>query len=80
VFADLDGDGVEEFVLLGHWLGNVYQLRAGHWEYVGRMNQRYAWGTEMLDGVRGGNIRVELPRWRRLWIGGQLLDIEDTKE
>jgi hypothetical protein len=35
IFADLDGDGVEEFVLLGVYGGPVYQKRSARWEYVG---------------------------------------------
>jgi hypothetical protein len=38
VFADLDGDGIEEFVLLGLYGGPVYQKRSGRWEYVGQVH------------------------------------------
>jgi hypothetical protein len=38
VFADLDGDGVEEFVLLGPYGGPVYQKRSGRWEYIGQVH------------------------------------------
>jgi hypothetical protein len=72
VFADLDGDGVEEFVLLGPWVhSRVYQLRAGRWQYLGGITEGHQW-EQLRD-------RVEPSLWRQLVIEGQRPDVETEK-
>jgi len=81
VFVDLDGDGVEEFVLLGHSGGPVYQSRSGQWEYIGRVNPRgvpAASEDAMRADLSSGHISAAVPQWRDLAIGAQRFRIDET--
>lgn len=68
VFADLDGDGVDEFVLLRAGGGPVYQFRSGYWEHVGRLySQRLpsswpALAAQLAMG-RGRSRVTTVSRW-----------------
>ncbi len=73
VFADLDGDGVDEFILLRPGGGPVYQYRSGHWVYIGRCTPRSfgtSWQTLRADLAKG-NFSATAPRWKDLSVGSQ---------
>jgi hypothetical protein len=79
VFADLDGDGVEEFVLLMPGFGQAYQNRAGHWVYLGRVQREgyapIAWEAVRADLLKG-DIAAVPSKWRDLVIGQQRLRLD----
>jgi hypothetical protein len=77
LYADLDGDGVDEFVLLGADRGWVYQERAGRWQLVGHVFEAPAdsWSTLQPD-LDQGRVTLEPSRWRELVIGVQRLHVE----
>jgi hypothetical protein len=71
VFADLDGDGVEEFVLLTPAGGPVYQKRSAGWEHIGRVYPRRSittWET-LRDSLNNGKLAAAPPEWLDLAVG-----------
>ncbi|HVO46997.1 MAG TPA: hypothetical protein VMT29_11730 [Steroidobacteraceae bacterium] len=87
VFADLDGDGVEEFILLTEAGGPVYRLHEGHWQRVADARQRrtrarsdrvpVAKGWEVLSAdLAKGEFAVVPSQWKDLIIGAQAYRID----
>jgi hypothetical protein len=77
LFADLDGDGTDEFILLTPAGGPVYQVRAGRWEYIGGLYSEGAglpW-SEVLAQLARGNIATTMPQWRDVKLGSQRLRV-----
>jgi len=71
VFIDLDGDGVDEFVLLSAGGGPVYQNHRGHWGYVGRLypdGMTASWPA-LVKELSGGSITAVVPPWKNLALG-----------
>jgi hypothetical protein len=71
VFVDLDGDGVDEFVLLSAGGGPVYQSHGGHWGYVGRLypeGMTLPWPA-LVKELSGGSISAVAPPWKNLALG-----------
>ncbi len=72
VFVDLQGDDVEEFVLLQEHGGDVYKRIGDEWELVGRAHHEYGQGSNqgsMLESVKAGNVSAEIPEWKLLHVG-----------
>lgn len=73
VFADLDGDAIEEFALLCPWNGPVFKNQDGTWVRVGTIAHQ-----TLDDGkwaaIRGklakGDFSTVAPKWKVLEIGG----------
>jgi hypothetical protein len=81
VFADLDGDGVEEFVLLTQAGGPVYQRRSGRWQYIGRMYpHRMALSWETIRGeLDSGKLAAAPPQWLELAVGAARFRLDATE-
>lgn len=78
VFADLDGDGVEEFVLLSQAGGPVYQKQSGHWEYIGQVRPQRAgapWAA-LEAALAKGDVAAVTPRWKELAVGAQRFRVD----
>ena len=82
VFADLDGDGIDEFILLTGSSSAVYRNRSGRWEHVG---QAYSRGTtyspdkqwEAIHAdLSNGALSVTNPDWKDLVVGSHRFRIE----
>lgn len=70
VFADLNADGVDEFILVVSPLACAYQLDAGQWRRVGMLtSSNAAHGDDVAAQIRSGSVRVQEPAWRELLIG-----------
>lgn len=78
VFVDLDGDGIEEFVLLGSSCdGIVYKKRSGRWTIATRLQMQGLSGdmnydatsAELRKALSGGGISARPAHWRVLHIG-----------
>jgi hypothetical protein len=77
VFADLDGDGTDEFVLVASYTGWVYGQQGGHWTYIGGLTGTRPWAVDTLrDAVSHGEVKVQPPPWRDLVIGTQRLRVQ----
>lgn len=71
VFVDLDGDGVDEFVLLMAGGGPAYAHLATGWQYIGRLSPDgsfSSWQTLVPELTRG-HITAITPRWKELSVG-----------
>jgi hypothetical protein len=78
VFADLNGDGVDEFILLRLGGGPVYQSRSGQWVYVGRaypVGVLSSW-PELLGEIARGDFAATPPRWKELSVGSHRFRID----
>lgn len=71
VFVDLDGDGVDEFVLLMSGGGPAYTHLATGWRYIGRVapDGSFANWQALLMELTRGNIAALTPRWKELSLG-----------
>ena len=85
VFADLDGDGVEEFILLGAGGGTVYGSRSGRWTRIGRaypmrtiQDPRRTW-DRMHAGLASGAVSATVARWKDLSVGEQRFRIDSEE-
>ncbi len=85
VFADLDGDGVEEFILLGAAGGPVYRNSSGQWIPVGRASPRRpnvdfqrAWDVMHADLARGA-VSATAAQWQDLSIGARRFRIDSNE-
>jgi hypothetical protein len=84
LFVDLNGDGVDEFVLLDVNGGSVYSPRNADWLCVGRLYPRWpvqasrSW-PEVLEHLRRQEVNAKLPIWRDLFIGGQEFRLNATQ-
>ena len=85
VFADLNGDEVEEFVLLASPAAHVYAFEAGAWRRVGAMvssSMSYATdrGHTVTERLMAGNVRVEPVVWRDLSIGDYRFRMNEVRQ
>lgn len=85
VFADLDGDGVEEFILLGAGGGPVYSHRSGHWLPTGQAFPRHAtsesqrsWDAMRADLAKGA-LSATPVEWQDLTIGPRRFRIDSDE-
>jgi hypothetical protein len=75
IFADLDGDGVDEFILLAPGGGPVYRNRSGHWVHIGQAYWRRPMSAPggLWDAIHAeldkGAIAVTEPEWKDLSVG-----------
>lgn len=72
LFVDLDGDGIEEFVLQTSWFGRVYQNSNGKWSMVAKTSTKSGCGNQecFKDAVAAGKVSAVVPAWKDLVIGG----------
>ncbi len=82
LFADLNGDGVEEFILLGPAGGPVYSNRSGQWLPIGRATPRHptadwrtTWDVLHADLSRGA-VSTPAAQWQDLSIGTRRFRID----
>ena len=82
LFADLDGDGAEEFILLGPAGGPVYSHHSGQWLPVGRATPRHptadwrrTWDVLHADLSRGA-VSAVAAEWPDLSIGTRRFRID----
>jgi Domain of unknown function (DUF4153) len=79
VFVDLDGDGVEEFLLFNAFSGFAFEHRAGEWIFVGNVSSHA--GTHPWDGIRDalakGEFSAVTPRWKAFSVGGREYQINE---
>lgn len=82
IYVDLDGDGVDEFVLLTASRGLAFQYRAGGWEVIGEVvtENPAPWGKNLLSDLTRGNVVALVPRWRELSVGPRRFRISEPAE
>jgi hypothetical protein len=82
VFADLNGHGADEFVLLAAGGGPVYRNRSGHWERVGQASRTDLTGSgtnrgeDLREQLTRGAVSVVPPEWNDLVVGGRRFRID----
>ncbi|MEP7244899.1 MAG: hypothetical protein ABI885_14635 [Gammaproteobacteria bacterium] len=70
VFADLNGDGSEEFVLLTAGTAHAYVREANSWTAVGFMMQQGEWrAPEEIAALERGDVSTEASQWKDLRVG-----------
>jgi len=80
VFVDLDGDGVEEFMLLNNYgAGSAFAHRDGQWVTIGRVWSQLAKGSweHTRDALAKGEFSAVAPRWKVLSVGGRMFRLND---
>lgn len=81
IFTDLDGDGVDEFVLLnpsGNW---SFRYHEDTWKKLGQSDSFVSaedW-RQLRDAVNRGEVRVVSPLWKQLQIGTRRFDVVPTR-
>ena len=78
IFVDLDGDGRDEFVLLGNGIGGVAYAQDGNgWTLIGQTRARgsAAWKNVEVDTI-GDRIETRALRWRDFRIGTAWFQVE----
>jgi hypothetical protein len=79
IFVDLNGDGVDEFVLLNGTGGVAFQNQDGVWKPIGQVfaeNPGLPWKTLPSD-LTPGNVVATVPRWKELSVGSHRFRIND---
>jgi hypothetical protein len=72
LFVDMDGDGGNEFVLLGNNQGVVYRKAGEQWKFAGMLAPfRYEAPQSLTQQLAAGDFAAEVPSWRELRIGTQ---------
>lgn len=79
VYVDLNGDGVEEFVVLSGGAGGfLFEQHDARWRLVGHI--RAVGGVRAWQAIRAdldnGNVAARPPRWQDLWIGSQPFSVD----
>jgi hypothetical protein len=70
LFVDMNGDGVQEFVLIGCNQSALYHRQGQSWQYGGMLLATNNSATyDLAEQLRSGDFSVDLPRWRELRIG-----------
>jgi hypothetical protein len=80
IFIDLDGAGVEDFVLLAPNGGIAFRPVAGQWEVLGRVVSdpiSMMWKTP-LAALPDDRVRAVTPRWKELIVDSQAYRIAQT--
>ena len=74
VFIDLEGHGVDDFVLFSAGGGPVYQNRDGHWQQAGMLyaERMPAPWPLALKALSGGGVTAVLQPWKDLSVGTHL--------
>lgn len=76
---DLNGDGVDDFVMLRQGGGPVYQQLPGHhWKYAGWVDSQgpaVSWQTLQDDLSKARARALPPPKWRDLGIGAKRFSI-----
>lgn len=74
VFADLDADGVDEFVLILASNAYAYRSSEGAWRRVGTLSPSESLSNaKAIAELQAGNVQVVTPKWRELRIGSNTL-------
>jgi hypothetical protein len=72
VFADLNGDKTDEFILVAANQALAYEKRGEDWVFIGTMSGTPPGpraGKELADDVTQGRVTVSTPKWNDLAIG-----------
>jgi hypothetical protein len=70
LFVDLNGDGANEFVLLGNSQGVAYRKEGEQWKYMGMLSPfKYEAAPDLTPQLESGDFAAEVPTWRELRIG-----------
>ena len=70
LFVDMNGDDIQEFVLLGSTQSALYQKQGEAWQYAGLLSPpNYAASGEVAAQLQAGNFSAVIPRWHELRIG-----------
>lgn len=80
VYIDLNGDGVDEFLLLGEGVGTVYS-RLDHWQIAGYFDgypTSCSWQA-LLDYLGRGDFSVQTSSRKSLLIGGMEMPLNDRE-
>lgn len=70
-FIDLNGDGVDEFVILQGPVATVYTLAKGSWTGMRTATSPSPRENDAADDVRAGAFTTEPSAWRDLIVGGR---------
>lgn len=79
VFVDLNGDGVDEFMLLHVGGGWIFEHRDTAWVFAATTTNfgvTDQW-DRIRDALQKGDFAVRTPRWNEISIGGRDFRIED---
>ena len=78
VFVDLNGDGIDEFVLLRQFGGTAFENRNGTWVRIGTLVTD-ASGTSwpsLRDTWAKGDFSAVVPKWKLLSVGGHWFSVD----
>lgn len=79
VFADLNADQVDEFVLIVSAQACAYGRKAGQWQRLGALTSHSSGhGSDLVAQIAAGHVRVQEPAWRELIIGRHTFQMNGT--
>jgi hypothetical protein len=79
LFVDLNGDGVEEFILLYRYGGLAFEHRDEKWVFIGNVQIQHAgepW-EHTRDALEKGEFSAVAPRWKALSVGGRVFRLNE---
>ena len=79
IFVDLNGDDVDEFILLQEYGGSAFEIRGGTWVFVGSLRSQKSAATwrQIQDELAKGNLAVVAPRWKTFSVGGRSYNLSE---
>ena len=80
LFIDLNGDGIEEFVVQSNYSGRVYRSQGDQWIPVAETQSKHASSQNNIqEKAEAGDFSAKESAWKDLIIGGQAFSV-DTKQ
>jgi hypothetical protein len=82
IFVDLNGDGVDEFVLVAVYGGWAFEQHDGDWRYVGSVSNEMPAGVtwrQVHDAMRNGELSTAVPQWKLLSMGGSWFRVDPDR-
>jgi hypothetical protein len=77
LFADVDGNGVDDFVLISTYFADVFVRGEQEWKRSARLQANAQRQGNWNDAVERGEIRLVDPKWKDLQVGAQTFRFVD---
>ena len=79
VFIDLNGDSVDEFILVDPHQAFLFEQRADQWSYQGILSIRAFDSQRLPEGIDAADISTRAHRWKILVVGKREYQVESDR-